>query len=116
MDVLVKLVGANIKAIRLNKGWSREQLAERCGVQTTYLAGVERGERNITLQTLENLAAGLNESPAAILEFNNLKFDDEYLQRSELLTLIHSKLSNRSLKEIQLAYNIFEDIFDFIDK
>ncbi|WP_185960117.1 helix-turn-helix domain-containing protein [Planococcus soli] len=116
MDVLVKLVGANIKAIRMEKGWSREQLAERCGVQVTYLAGVERGERNITLQTLENLAEGLEEPPVAILEFKNLKVDKEHVDRKELLTLLVSKLNKRSLKETQLAYKILDNIFDFIDK
>lgn len=55
MDTLVKLVGFNIKQIRKSKNMTQDELSEKCGLQTSYLAGVERGDRNITLQSLERI-------------------------------------------------------------
>lgn len=48
MNGLLEMVGANIKLIRSEKGLTREQLAEKCELQPSYLADVERGKRNIT--------------------------------------------------------------------
>ncbi|MEK8199497.1 helix-turn-helix domain-containing protein [Lysinibacillus sp. FSL M8-0134] len=46
-------VVANIKEIRKHKKIIQEGLAEKSGLQTSYLDGVERGDRNINLQTLK---------------------------------------------------------------
>lgn len=107
---LVKLVGANIKEIRLQKGWTREELAEKCEVQPSYLAGVERGERNITLHTLENLANGLEETPFTILEFHNLKIDTEYLNKKELMNILVNRINKASEKELNSIIRIIDEI------
>ena len=41
-------------------GISQEELAHRCGLHRTYIGSVERGERNITLSSLETIASTLN--------------------------------------------------------
>ena len=38
---------------------SQEQLADKCGLHRTYVGAVERGERNITLSSIELLASAL---------------------------------------------------------
>jgi len=53
MEQLVDIVGVNIREIRKQKKLTQEELAEKSELQTSYLAGVERGDRNITLQTSE---------------------------------------------------------------
>lgn len=45
----------------------REQLAERRGLHRTYLSGIERATRNVSLCTLELLAAGLECDAAELL-------------------------------------------------
>lgn len=61
----------NIRRERQRLGFSQEQLAEECGLHRTYIGGVERGERNITLSTLEKIASALGVSPIALLEGQN---------------------------------------------
>ena len=53
---LQKVVGRNLRAYRLERGLSQEDFAEVVGVHRTYMGGLERGERNLTLQSLERLA------------------------------------------------------------
>jgi len=53
--------------LRLAKGWSQEVCAEKCGLHRTYIGAVERGERNITLATLDAIAAALKVAPTELL-------------------------------------------------
>lgn len=51
-----KLVGYNLKRIRVGKDVSQEQLAFDAGVDRSYLGGIERGEENPSVDTLEKIA------------------------------------------------------------
>ncbi len=64
---LQRVVGRNVRRIRIGRGASQEELADEIGVHRTYMGGVERGERNLTLRSVERLAAGLGVEPGALL-------------------------------------------------
>lgn len=64
---LQRTVGRNLRAMREEEGFSQEAFADELGVHRTYLGGLERGERNLTLQTLEALAEQLGVEPLALL-------------------------------------------------
>jgi transcriptional regulator with XRE-family HTH domain len=53
---LQRTVGANLRAHRLALGLSQEAFADQLGVHRTYLGGLERGERNLTLKSVERIA------------------------------------------------------------
>ncbi len=53
---LQKKVGRNIRSYRQRRGLSQEAFAEALGVHRTYMGGLERGERNLTLRSLERIA------------------------------------------------------------
>lgn len=58
--------GERIRKLRLAKNWSQEELATRSGLHSTYIGGVERGERNIGLDNILKLARALGEHPSAL--------------------------------------------------
>lgn len=64
---LQKTVGRRIRAHREKLGISQEKLAEQLGYHRTYLGSVERGERNLTLGSLEALAERLGVEPLELL-------------------------------------------------
>jgi transcriptional regulator with XRE-family HTH domain len=57
-----KLVGRNVKRIRLVKGLTQEQLAEKSGFSQQYISGLEKGQRNPTIISLYELARSLGVS------------------------------------------------------
>lgn len=61
-------LGRNIRFIRQRRGTSQEALALSCGLHRTYIGAVERGERNITLLTLQKIASALMIEPVDLLQ------------------------------------------------
>jgi transcriptional regulator with XRE-family HTH domain len=59
-DVLAREVGQAIRLLRLLRGYSYSEFAERANLSATYLRQVERGERDIGLGALELIAQGLD--------------------------------------------------------
>ena len=60
------LAGA-FAAHRKTRGLSQEEFADVAGVHRTFIGGLERGERNVTLQTVERLADRLHVDPMDLL-------------------------------------------------
>lgn len=65
---LQRTFGRNLRAYRLARGFSQEAFAEVIGVHRTYMGGVERGERNLTLRSVERIAERLEVPPLELLQ------------------------------------------------
>ncbi|HLG46963.1 MAG TPA: helix-turn-helix transcriptional regulator [Reyranella sp.] len=57
-----KLVGRNVRRLRLSKGLTQERLAEICGFSQQYISGLEQGHRNPTVVTVYEIASALSVS------------------------------------------------------
>ena len=57
-----ELFGARLRHVRQEKGLSQEALALNCDLDRTYIGGVERGERNISLVNIHKIARALGVS------------------------------------------------------
>ena len=55
-----KVFATNLRRVRESRGWSQEALADLAHLHRTYVGSVERGERNISIDNLERIAAALN--------------------------------------------------------
>lgn len=115
MGNTVKLVGMNIREIRKKKHLTQEELSEKSGLQTSFLAGVERGERNITLETLDKIISGLEVDVKTIFSFDDIS-PDERFRKKEVLDLISNLLVDKDLEETKLIYNLAKEIFDTFGK
>ena len=51
--------GKRVIELRKTKGITQEELAYRCDIQRSYMGVIERGEKSVTLNTIEKIAAGL---------------------------------------------------------
>lgn len=54
-----EVLARNIRALRAARGWSQEALALEAGLHRTFIAHVERGARNISLNNIERIALAL---------------------------------------------------------
>jgi|TARA_R110002050_G_scaffold281250_1_gene428561 transcriptional regulator with XRE-family HTH domain len=70
-------VASSVRLLRNEAGLSQEQLARKSGIDRTYISGVERSVRNITLDSLEGLIGALGVTP------------DEFIRR------LHIELVNK---------------------
>lgn len=59
-------IGQVIRSLREEKGWSQERLALEAGMGTSHVSRIERGERRLPTTRLDELAAALGTSSAAI--------------------------------------------------
>jgi transcriptional regulator with XRE-family HTH domain len=62
------LFGVRIRELRMKRRLSQERLAELANLHRNYVGGVERGERNLGLLNIVELAHALRVKPAELLE------------------------------------------------
>ncbi|RWO81055.1 helix-turn-helix transcriptional regulator [Mesorhizobium sp.] len=63
-----KIIGWNLRKFRVARGLSQERLALEAGIDRSYVGRVERGSENVTITTLELIAAVLQVSIASLLQ------------------------------------------------
>ncbi len=67
-DINIKF-GKRVIELRKTKGITQEELAYRCDIQRSYMGVIERGEKSVTLNTIEKIAAGLEISIIELMSF-----------------------------------------------
>lgn len=60
-------IGARIRQTRKAKGWSREKLAEKCGISKNFIGHIERGTRRMSMDTFASLCRELETNADALL-------------------------------------------------
>jgi transcriptional regulator with XRE-family HTH domain len=64
---LQRVLGRNLRRYRESKGLSQEDFADTLGLHRTYVGGLERGERNLTLKSVERLSESISVDPLELL-------------------------------------------------
>jgi transcriptional regulator with XRE-family HTH domain len=55
-DIYLKSFGERVRFLRQQKNLSQEALADIAGIDRTYIGGIERGERNVSLLNVKRIA------------------------------------------------------------
>lgn len=63
----VRMIGRNLRAARKAAGLTQSELAARAGIVQTYVGQIERSEKNVTLEVLVKLCAGLGIEAADVM-------------------------------------------------
>ena len=69
---ILKTFGDRVKEIRLELGVSQEQLGALAELDRTYISGIERGLRNVSLINIARIATALNVTPAELFQFSEV--------------------------------------------
>lgn len=68
--------GLHIKKLRVNKNLTQEDLAFYATLDRTYISGIERGQRNVSLINILKLASALNVHPNQLFNYYTLEVNN----------------------------------------
>ena len=66
-DITVRF-GTRVRELRRQTGLSQEDFAAECGLDRTYISGIERGKRNVALKNIEAIAKALKVSISELMK------------------------------------------------
>lgn len=104
------LLGNRIRDLRKARGYSQEYLAEISGFHYTYIGGLERAQKNVTLSNLIKIADALDVEVYDLFAYTKLKpAKDDPTDIEAILDLL-IKLPSKDVKKIkEFVFNMFED-------
>lgn len=105
------LVGSNIRDCQKSQGLSQDQLAELCGFHYSYIGGVERGERNISLVNLAKVAAALEQEPKVFFELDGPFHHPASEQKEAAIQEVLAILKAKDVRHIQMTKQLLVEIF-----
>ncbi len=106
MDVKKEL-GSVIKSRRTRLGLSQEALAERADLHRTYVTDIERGTRNLTLESISKLAAALGVSISELFQTIGVAGADEAGHAIGVNSPVDLLLVEDNSKDVELALEAF---------
>ncbi len=105
MSNIAESVGKRLRGFRLEKGMSQEKLAHKAGLHPTYIGQVERGEKNLTIQSLERITMALEVPISSMFE----KMEERDVANNYCLKA-YELLVNRTPEDRKRLYSIMEEI------
>ncbi|MGX5804865.1 helix-turn-helix domain-containing protein [Bradyrhizobium sp. Arg314] len=63
---LAEIFGANVRRVRQERGMTLESLATEAGLAYSYMGGIERGQKNPSLNVAERIAKALESDPVTL--------------------------------------------------
>jgi transcriptional regulator with XRE-family HTH domain len=71
IDPFLSGFGSHLRSLRTKAGMSQEELADKSGIHVTYLSGVERGLRNLSIRNVRRLAQALGVPTRQLFSFKD---------------------------------------------
>jgi transcriptional regulator with XRE-family HTH domain len=108
-DNILKYVGARIRDLRKERGLSQEQLGERAGFHFSYIGGIERAEKNISLINLSKIAEGLSVEVHELFSYSQ-SFNNKLNEKQEDIKEILDILLRHDTKEVKKIKSIIKEV------
>ncbi|NRD78596.1 helix-turn-helix transcriptional regulator [Bacillus sp. BRMEA1] len=102
MSEIVKVIGERLRLFRKRLGLSQEELDDRVSLHFTYIGQIERGEKNLTLESLEKILVGLE------ITFEELFHNVTPKGNKTVLAEIIENLEYRSLSDQKTVLRLLE--------
>ncbi|WP_338111486.1 helix-turn-helix domain-containing protein [Roseateles koreensis] len=67
-DRLLRLFAENMRTLRLQRQLSQEALGDLCDLDRTYISGIERKRRNLSIRNIQRIADALGVDARVLLE------------------------------------------------
>ena len=117
MSVLKHRIGEQIRNIRKRRGMTQEALADRSGLSFSYISDVERGTRNISLDSLGRIVEALGTTPAQMFaDMNELLVKTESDAARGKLETLQALLMNRSATEVDFIISVAKEFIRTVDQ
>ena len=98
-----KLLGARIKQLRLERGYSQEKFAEMIGIAPRTMCGIEIGKNFFTADTLEKILTTLDITPQELFLVNHLQPQEDLVEE-----IIESIKTIKDREKIEIIYKIIK--------
>ncbi|WP_135554143.1 helix-turn-helix domain-containing protein [Paenibacillus cymbidii] len=113
-----RLVGEQLRMIRKNRGFTQAQVAEKTGkegMSKSHISDIERGRKNISLDTLDVLMNALEIAPNELFNFHELNRSGEIGEKKLLLDLHKQLLMERPIEDVRYVVRTARDFLDTVD-
>ncbi len=111
MSDIARTVGKRLRSYRVALGLSQEKLAEWAGLHPTYIGQVERGEKNLTIESLEKITRALDVPMSSVFE--------KIEERNDVVNYplqAYDLLSHKNAEDREKMYRILAEIDGFSRK
>lgn len=112
MDIkLLEKIGQRVRELRKEKGISQEALGEKAGFHFSYIGGIERAEKNITIANLQKIAEALDVPIVDLFLYSKYEHMGNS-EREALLNSINEKLFQMKTNDLIKVQLLLSELFD----
>ena len=69
------ILGTNVRALRIERNLTQEQLADLCDLHHNYAGEIKRGDCNVSLKNIVRIAQALNVEPSELLLYKKITYN-----------------------------------------
>lgn len=108
----MKRFGTRVRQLRKARGMSQEEVGEKADLHYTYVGGIERGERNPSLKSINKIAGALEVDIGEL--FTALYHEDQDEEAGGIESDIRLLLLNMDAKKLRLVRLIIKDVEEWL--
>ncbi|UQZ84561.1 HTH-type transcriptional regulator SinR [Paenibacillus konkukensis] len=115
MNSLLRLVGEQLRLVRRARGLTQEELAEKCGLSFSYISDIERGSRNVTLESLDKIMTALDIMPSEVFNFKDIDSVNAADDKRMMVEILRSLLVERRPDEVRFILKMAQEFVQTVD-